>query len=302
MTQKRIQDYGSPADALSLKTLLKSVFPESGILYGNELVAVRNNAIQIKPGACKTAEGVIIIEDEYKEIPLPDLSVPGNYTIYYSHVDSMVSGGVPAILTIDSGFLQNVAGVILGYIQYDGILLVQSQIIQPYNLETEHVQNKIDSTWVLPIRNFGYMVTNNTGGAIINITDTWELVNNKYETFVKIKNNSNPLDVNRIGYVTFTFPFKVFERPYSLLQIIAGVSNGAFITLRFSDSVGNIITFEVPPSQIFKSSLLLKEISFVQTTTQNPNTIVYVHVDLQLGVGSEANIQAIGLSPYNIPA
>jgi len=303
MSQTRIQDYGSPATAATLKTMLKSVLSTSGVLEGNDLTVVRSGAIQIAPGSCLTPEGVIIVENEYKEITVPDLSSQGNYTLYYSHEDDMISGGVPAILTIDSGFLTDVSGVILGYIQYDGSQLVQDQIIQPAKLKVGYTQNKIDSNWIFPLGHFGYLVTSSNVGpaTVINITDTWEMVGDKYETYVKVKNNSDPLDVNRIGYITLTFPFKVFERPYALLQIIAGVSDGTFITLRFTDSLGKEIAFEIPPAQIFKSSLSLREFLFPETTTQNPNSVVYAHIDFQLGVGKEAKLQAIGLSPYNVP-
>jgi len=301
MSQTRIQDYGSAANASSIKGLLKSILPMSGILYGNEFTVVRSSAIQVAPGACLTAEGVIILENEYKEISIPDLSIPGNYTIYYSHEDDMISGGVPAILTADSGFLTEVPGTVLGYIGYDGILLTQDQVTQPPPLKIGYKQNKIDSNWVFPTKNTVIM-TKNTGGAIISVTDAYELVNDKYEMFIRIKNNSDPFDVNRIGYLTLSFPFKVFEEPFALLQLIAGVSEGSFITLRFADSTGNLVTFEIPPSQIFTSSLSLREFYFPKvTTTQTPNTICYAHVDLQLGVGSEVKLQAIGLSPYNVP-
>ena len=142
MSQTRIQDYGSAANASSIKGLLKSILPMSGILYGNEFTVVRSSAIQVAPGACLTAEGVIILENEYKEISIPDLSIPGNYTIYYSHEDDMISGGVPAILTADSGFLTEVPGTVLGYIGYDGILLTQDQVTQPPPLKIGYKQNK----------------------------------------------------------------------------------------------------------------------------------------------------------------
>lgn len=307
MSQTRIQDYGSAANALSIKTMIKSILPVSGTLYGNEFTVVRGSAIQIAPGACLTKEGVIILENEYKEISIPDLSIQGNYTIYYSHEDDMISGGVPAILTIDSGFLIDVLGVVLGYVAYDGNQLVQDQIIQPPPLKIGYVQNKIDSNWIFPSKNT-VVITKNEGGAIINVTDVQETFNNKNEMFIKVKNNSDPYDVNRIGYVTLSFPFKVLEEPFALLQMIAAAGEGAFITLRFEDSIGGITTFEVPPAQIFTSSLYLREFNkntdskyFSEVTTQTPNTVCYVHVDLQLGVGSEIKLQAIGLSPYNVP-
>ena len=121
MSQERIQDYGSPVTASSIKTLVNAITSyRSAILSGNEFIADAANRLRINPGISVTHEGIIIIETEPKLITINNTSLAVDYTVYYYHKDAEVSGGVAAVLTMDTGLLSSVEGVILGYIRYPG--------------------------------------------------------------------------------------------------------------------------------------------------------------------------------------
>ena len=70
MSQKRIQDFGSPVVASSLKTMNQS-YVTSAILNGYEFLVDAPDRLRINPGRAITNEGVIIIEDEARFLEVP---------------------------------------------------------------------------------------------------------------------------------------------------------------------------------------------------------------------------------------
>lgn len=371
MSQQRIQDYGSPVVAQSLKSLIDAI-TIPGILSGNEFVRDASNRLRINPGSCVTQQGVIIVEDETKIITIDNTSIPVDYTIYYLHEDVQISGGVAAELTKEAGLLtpEVVQGCILGYVRYPGgsIPLEQSHFIQPPLLKLGTVTpTKENAPWFVPIRNLGYLTPDSRkSGATINITDTWAddislngalFLNSKIVgnitpstigliagmeitgnsnipagTFIESINTTSQITLTNpatltvasasfiavpktrmylklrnngitTGVVTLTFPFKVSENPFALLQILLSTDINALVTPIFMDSNGEEITLVTVPSGGFtgQSAFLLKSVDIPRTTTQTANTIVYLHLMVALAVGKEVRIQALGLNTYNLP-
>ena len=176
MSQLRIQDYGSPVVAQSLKSLIGSI-TVPGILSGNNFLKDSNTRMRVNPGSCVTGQGVIITEDEIKYLSIDNTSTAVDYTVYYSHTDVNISGGEAATLTLQVGLLTQevISGCILGYVRYPGggIPLDQSHFIQPPTLKLGTViPTTENANWIFPIKNNGYLITY-TSGATINITDTW---------------------------------------------------------------------------------------------------------------------------------
>jgi len=298
MTQRRIQDFGSPIVASSLKNLSKA-FVVGKILEGNTFIVDGTSRVRVNPGSAITGQGVIILEDEPKFIAVPNTSVAQDYTIFYSHIDADISGGVPAILTLDSGLLTEdvVDGVILGYVRYPGgaVPLAQEHFIQPPVLKIGDVNPTEDNElWVLPIRNHGYMVTTVSGGAI-NITDTWDISTTIPKMYVTFRNNTG-----LTGGITLTFPFKVRERRFSILQMTLGTDINALVTPSFIDSVGTVFALVTSP---FSSSpaLSLKTLDLPRESVQNPNGLVYIQIQASLVAAREFKLQSIGLNQFNLP-
>ena len=298
MTQRRIQDFGTPVVASSLKNLSKA-FVVGKILEGNEFVVDGTSRVRVNPGSAITHEGVIILEDEIKFIEIPNTSVPQDYTIFYSHVDADISGGTPAILTLDSGLLTEavVEGVILGYVRYPGgaVPLAPEHFIQPPVLKIGDVNPTDDNErWVIPIRNHGYMVTTVSGGAI-DITDTWNISATIPEMYVTFRNNTGVT-----GGIIITFPFKVRERRFSILQMTLGTDINALVTPSFIDSAGTVFALVTSP---FSSDpdLDLKTLDLPRESVQNANGLVYVQLDASMVAAREYRLQSIGLNQFNLP-
>lgn len=298
MTQKRIQDFGSPIVDSSLKSLNKS-FVTSAILEGNEFVVDGTDRIRINPGSAVTKEGVIIIEDETKFLTITNTSVPVDYTVFYSHVDADISGGIPAELTLDSGLLSEdaVDGVILGYVRYPGgaVPLATEHFIQPPVLKIGDVNPTAEnSDWLVPIKNNGYLITS-TSGSTIDITDTWDISGSKPEMYVKFRNNT----VSSGGLV-LTFPFKVRERPFSILQLTLSTEINVLVTPSFIDSDGNVLSL-VTSSFTNDPTLNLKTVDIPRQAIQTSNTLVYVQIDASIAASREFLLQSIGLNQFNLP-
>lgn len=305
MSQQRIQDYGSPIVAQSLKSLTGAI-TTAGILDGNEFIRDASNRVRINPGTCVTHQGVIIVENETKILTISNTSNAADYTIYYLHTDVDISGGVAAELVIQSGLLtaEVVLGCILGYVRYPGggIPLEQSHFIQPPPLKIGTLTpTRENANWVVPIKGQGYMVTQ-TSGATINITDTWDSIIPVGSTtprpivYVRLRNNGIST-----GIVTMTFPFKVSEYPFALLQMILSTDINALVTPIFIDSVGDTGDGPLHTGFTGQSEFLLKSVSIPRTTVQTANTIVYLQLQISLAVGKEARIQCLGLNAYNLP-
>jgi len=298
MTQKRIQNFGTSVVASSLKSLSKS-FVVGEILEGNKFIVDGVNRVRVNPGSAVTHEGVIIIEDELKFITIPSTSVPVDYTIFYQHVDADISGGVPAVLTLDSGLLTKevVEGVILGYVRYPGgaVPLAQEHFIQPPVLKIGDVDPTEDNErWVIPIRNHGYMVTT-TSGSTIDITDTWDTSATIPEMYVTFRNNTA-----LSGGVILTFPFKIRERPFAIAQMTIGTDINALVTPSFIDSAGTVFALVTSP---FSSDpdLDLKTLDLPREAIQNANGLVFIQIDVSLVASREFKLQSIGLNQFNLP-
>lgn len=298
MSQRRIQDFGTPVVAASIKSLAKS-FVVGEILEGMEFVVDGTNRVRVNPGSAITHEGVIIIEDEFKFIEIASSSVPMDYTIFYSHVDADISGGVPAVLTLDSGLLTKefVEGVILGYVRYPGgaVPLATEHFIQPPVLKIGDVRPTSENErWVIPVRNTGYMVTATSGGTI-DITDTFDVSATSPEMYVTFRNNTTVT-----GGVVLTFPFKVRERRYSILQLTMGTDINVLVTPSFIDSDGTVFPLVSSPFSS-EPDLELKTLDIPRESVQNLNGIVYIQIDVSMVAARELRLQSIGLNQYNLP-
>jgi hypothetical protein len=298
MSQKRIQDFGSPVVASSLKSL-NQAFVTSAILNGNEFVVDGTDRLRINPGSAVTDEGVIIIEDEAKFLTITNTSVPVDYTVFYFHDDQDISGGVPAVLTLDTGLLTeaDVSGVILGYVRYSGgaVPLATEHFIQPPLLKIGDFKPTVDnSDWLVPIRNQGYLVTTTTGSTI-DITDTFDISGTSPEMFVKFRNNTGST-----GGVILTFPFKVKERPYAILQTIIATDINVLMTASFVDTAGTVFALNTIPFTN-ETTLTLKTEDIPRQAVQTSNTIVYIQIDVSVAASREFLLQSIGLNQFNLP-
>jgi hypothetical protein len=296
MAQRRIQDYGTLVTASSLKSLSAS-FITSAVLEGNEFIVDAANRIRVNPGSAITHQGVIIIEDEPKYLNVTLGSSPQDYTVYYYHVDSMVSGGIPADLVITPGLLtaEVVEGVILGYVKYPGgaIPLSSSMFIQSKPVKIGVITPTVsNASWTIPIKNHGYMVTNSSGGTIA-ISDYWDSVNSKM--WVRFQNTTLST-----GTLTVTFPFKVADGAFYKMQVRMGADINATVSPLFIDSAGAITSLSVLPLT-GSPAIALHTYDLPRGSTQTSNTLVFAQLQMSIAPAKEVKIQSIGLTEFNLP-
>lgn len=298
MTQRRIQDFGSPIVASSLKKMNAS-YVDAARLSGFSFSVDGPDRLRVNPGTCVTNQGVIILEDEPKFLTIINTSTPTDYTVYYDHTDQDVTGGVSATLTLSTGLLipAVVSGAILGYIRYPGgsVPLASPHFVQPPELQIGKVlPTREDANWVIPINSFGYLVTAATGGTI-DVTSVWDVsIPATPSMYLKLRNNSLTT-----GTKTLMFPFKVGGSPFALLQMIIGTDINAALTPNIIDTAGNVqvlsATFSGSPT------LSLQSVALPRTLIQTPNKLVYLQLQMQMATSREIKIQAVGLNQYNLP-
>lgn len=299
MSQKRIQDYGTPIVAKSLKTISSSLV-QAAVLSGNEFVVDSSDRLKVGPGRAITNQGVIIIEDESKILTVPNTASAVDYTVYYSHVDQDISGGVSASLVIEPGIFtaEVIDGVILGYVRYpgSGVPLSGSMFIQPPQAKIGNITpTRGNSDFIVPINQMSYMVTSQSGGPL-DITSTWDTsVVSSPQMYLKIRNNGLST-----GSVTLTFPFKVKDNPFALLQGIFFADINAIISAFFVDSAGSTSALMLTPIT-GAPSLNFYYYDVPRTSVQNTNSLVYLQIVVQCSASREARIQAVGLNEYNLP-
>lgn len=298
MSQRRIQDFGSPIVASSLKTLSNS-FAASAVLDGFQFLVDAPDRMAINPGSAITHEGVIIIEDEVKFLDISNTSNAVDYTVFYAHEDQDVSGGVPAVLTIQSGLLTAdvVNGVILGYVRYPGggVPLSAAHFVQAPPLRIGVFQpTRENADWIFLIRNNNYLVTQTSGGTI-DITDVFDTSGTKPEMFVRFRNNSASS-----GSVTIVLPFKIKNQPFALTELVIATDINATITPSLIDSDGDVFVLTVTPFS-GNPNLILNTVGIPREAVQTPNTLVYLQLEISLAINREAKIQAVGLNEFNLP-
>lgn len=296
MVQRRIQDFGTLAEASDIKSILYGL-ARSSVLQGFRFSVGSVDKLRISPGSAVTNQGVLILEDEDAEVSIPITANPREYTVMYYHVDEDISGGVPAELTLEDGILdpQNIDGVILGYINYPGSAVPLNSgffLQEPELVLRNFIPNRKNAQWIIPMKGYGYMITS-TSGSALSIADVFDGQN----FFLRMQNNVNsPILANAV----ITLPFKVDEFPFSLMQLKMQIDLGSTVEVKILDSVGEIHDVTAIPLSS-SPSINLYSLNLPKEAVQNPNTLIYVQIILNISSTNQVKIQGVGLSPYNLP-
>jgi len=298
MTQRRIKDYGTLAEASDIKQMLYAL-ARSSVLNGFRFGVAGTSKMRIFPGMAVTHEGVMIIEDEALELDVPVTTNAQDYTVYYEHVDQDISGGEPAILRLGNGILNpnDIKGVVLGYVRYPGSAVPMSTAFfeqEPEQTLRNFTPNRQNVDWVIPLKGNGYLVTA-TSGSPLTITDFWDTTTSSYS--LKLQNNVNSV---ALATATFTFPFKVGPNPFSLFQAKMQVDLGATVEFKLIDSLGDLIDITAIPLEA-QADFFLYSMNIPTQAVQRPNDLVYLQMILNISSTRMVKIQGLGLSPYNLP-
>lgn len=136
--QRRLNIFGGLIDTADMPEMMSNVM-SAGRLVGFDFMVAESDFMSITAGSCLLPDGVLIIEDEVKNLIIPNSSLETEYTVMYQLEDTRTLGGSPAILRLVSGMLRQdavVDGTILGWIRYPGgsVPLSDSFFIQPSHL------------------------------------------------------------------------------------------------------------------------------------------------------------------------
>lgn len=296
MVQRRIQDYGTLAEAVDIKTIIYGL-ARSSVLQGFRFGVAGVDKLRIFSGNAVTDKGVMIIEDEIQELNIPISASAQDYTVLYNHIDEDISGGTPADITLSNGILasNDIHGVILGYIKYPGGAVPLSTgffLQEPEIILRNFIPNRSNSDWLIPMKGNGYIQTNSSGSAF-----TFSDVFDTSGFYLRMQNNiSGPT----LATATLTFPFKVNDIPYSLFQARMQVDIGASIEFKLLDSSGNLVDITVAPVNS-SQDFTLYSYTVAKEAIQTPNTLVYLQMYLNVSTTKQVKLQGVGISPYNLP-
>lgn len=298
MVQQRIKDYAAPANAEDLKDLTNAVTTPA-VMVGFRFQVDGPSRMRIEPGTAITHEGIIIVEDENQTEDVENTSNAIDYTVFYSHEDRNISGGVKAELTIQQGLFKpsDIKGVILGYVRYPGggIPLNQSHFIQAPTLQlSNYVPNRENANWIIPVNNNGYMKTNDTG-AVLTLTNVYETAPSSM--FLRVRND-NVAPGN--GKIELIFPFKVNDIPFSLVQAKMQVDNSVAVNVSLIDTSDVERSLHIGQLQS-QPNLFLYNLTIPRETILTANQLCYLKVSIDAPITRQVKIQGVGLTSYNLP-
>lgn len=291
MTQKRIVNYNDPITDTSILELSSSLVTSSR-LRGFEMSAYSAGVIAIAPGVGVTHEGVIIKETEQQLLPIALQSSPSQHTVYYQHENQQISGGIAAVLVVEDRLLssENINGFLIGYINHPGgVPLNSTHFIQPPVLKVGQVlPTPYSADWLLPT--FDVMAVNIVGS--VSVSRIWEDDHLEWN----VVNTS----LSSIGSTELIFPFKVMDSAYSRLELLTKIGASSLITPILIDSSSEYWVLGSSITNIVNFSVVIKELN--PEAIQEPNSIVYIKLQVQLAANDTVKIRAVGLNRYNLPA
>lgn len=154
MAQDRKNIFGALIETEDMPRAL-SALSAPGRLEGMDFSVSAADLLQVSAGSCILPDGVVILEDEDREILVNNSSFAADYTVIYQLEDVRVLGGSPAQLRLLAGIHQQddfTDSTVLGWIKYPGgsIPLSESHFIQPASIRLGNVLGKLDAVYLPP--------------------------------------------------------------------------------------------------------------------------------------------------------
>ncbi len=122
MTQQRLINFGTTADAAKVKEINQQFFgPQVLRAAAPFMSAVPPDQLQVQPHGVVFENGTVLVEDEIKTFTVTTGPGSADFTLFYEHIDEDIIGGSPATLELRSGLFETLAdSVILGWVRYPG--------------------------------------------------------------------------------------------------------------------------------------------------------------------------------------
>lgn len=331
MTQHRYFNFGEPASASLFKEMLsgltgKTVLSGGEIGVASVLPPAQPDRLTIQPvwialdSPRLTEQGtkraaVLLYEDEAKQLIVPTSSAAANYTIVYRHTDADIFGGNAAVLSLDSGLLQNANitdGLVLGYVLYPGggIGLTDLMIIEAPKMRIEARASVGEGMFLTPP--FASLLFQNIGGppSIFSTVD-----DPGFRQVAQLDNRGNlapSIDQMRWSFIVGPMPPQSITFDY--VQ-----ETGQVITIDIEDSDGNVSTSLWGPgvtvlpnmlTQDFVSDFILETFAGqnlrrrrLRITNGNftPGKRFRIQATVQTAAAKRTLVASVGHTTYNQP-
>lgn len=331
MTQHRYFDFGEPASASIFKEMLSGLTGKT-VLSGGEIsvasvvppaqpdrlviqpVWIALNSPRLTEQGTKRA-AVLMYEDEPKQLTVPTSSAAAKYTIVYRHTDADIFGGNAAVLTLDSGLLQNQNiddGLVLGYVLYPGggVGLTNQMIIEVPKARIEALSSPGEGLFLTPP--FTGMLYRHTGGPIPTVDTVDDPL---FDQCFQIDNRNNIVPaIDRMRW-----SFVVGPRPPGTITLDYVQETGQVITLDIEDSEGNVSTTSWAPTSTVLPSMLTQDFvsDYVLETHSGqqlrrrrlritngiftPGKRFRIQATVQTAAAKRTLVASVGHSPYDQP-
>jgi hypothetical protein len=329
VTQHRYFDFGIFATASTFKEMFSGLTGKT-VLSGGEIGVsavtppTQPDRIVIQPvwislDSPRTTQqgtmraGVLLHEDEPKQLVVPITSAAANYTVVYRHTDSDVFGGNAATLTLDYGLLQNQNindGIVLGYVLYPGggVGLADTMIVPAPKARIEAFSSPADGTFLTPP--FTSMIYKHTEAGLAPVVETVD--HTSFGHIMQIVNNGNTPTIDR-----FRWAFIVGREQPRNITFDYVQETGQIITLDIEDSDGNVsatwgsgtvlpsmLTSDFTQDYVLQSSSgqqLRRKRLRITNGTFTPGKRFRVQATIQTAANKRTLVASVGHSTYRQP-
>lgn len=296
--QKVLITLGDPVVASSIQEILKAISVPA-ILDGFNLSAGDSDLISVSPGVALTDSGVLIQEDEVRNISFNPSVQPGNFTIFYRYVPSDNFGGNPASLNIQSGLIpQNLFenGVLLGWLQYPGgsVPLANDMFVSAKRVKLDQQAAQGAGVFQKRYAPFSYFLTRTeTSGPFLVLSETYDGALKAPLTVIQSPGGA-------VSTASYILPFQI--SPYGLgkISVEFSVTSAASVGITVMKSDGTEVS-PVETNFFIDKSMGEVVLSFAQSNNFVPNQVAYVKFDLSVNPGNNFSLKSFGHSAYTEP-
>jgi hypothetical protein len=292
--QRVIIELGDPVVAESIQEILKDL-TTPGILKGFSFSVSAPQILAISPGAAVTDDGVLIIEDETKEVAVP--TQPGNYTVVYQYTPTNNLGGNPAILSIQPGFFDSDTfehGVILGWIAYPGgTVIPSSQFISGRRLRLLPPVETQPGYWIseqAPLTT--KWIRYSLAGPAPAVVDTYSPI---YKALITTVSGMGSINSTAEYYVPFDVPFYGVGKVAVDLQ----TDGNSMITVSMVNNLG--VEYSPLNNAFINTSKARKILDLPVGSSFTEGTVCYVKLRFSLQPGATALVQRVSISSNKEP-
>lgn len=298
--QRVIIALGDPVVSESIQEILSDLC-DPGILKGYELTAATANTVTVNPGVAMTDSGVLIIEDEQRNMPFTLTVSPQNFTVFYQYIPTKNFGGNPATLTLQPGLIPAegfVNGVVIGWIKYPGSSVAldpDTMFIQANSFRLEKPIDKLSDEYTMVYGPFDSKWTQlSTSGPVSTVSSAYDVT---YKGPVTKIENATLLPLAQSSWL---IPFRVPHYGVGKVGIELQVDSGAIATITVLDKLGNEI---VPAAQNFftNSPMAFQVLPIPANVGLETNDEMFVKLAFSIQPSFAIRIKAVGISSYTDP-